>query len=305
MRPIYFLDVDKSSVCHLQRVTDCVWVCASEYWQRRVALFFHRLWLLESFVPVGIPSTIMTSSRASGILSRLAELESSQNKMMRDMQSSHEAERAELCARIEEANSRRRVAEQGDASHEAQPVLMELNMNEIDSAVRAAALAEEESSLALKEAREVAESARVASGLPSKAVVAADSTRGVHVDNSVGFGTDSEYIVKQVSVNLDDVERVINQSPLVEVCRAFGRPDAKYGNEVYCCVVPKRNVRVSEPMLMLYAQKYLSSALCPKRFFFLDSLPANVTRKYLADYKMEEGAVPNVAGAIEPPPPMS
>lgn len=244
----------------------------------------------------------MSSTKASGILARLAELESSQNSMMRDMQMSHEVERAELRKRLEEANARRRSVEVGDTPRDAQPVLMELNMTEIDAAVRAATLAEEESATALREAKAVAENARLASGLPSKAVVSAENGHAGQGD-SVGFGADSEYIVKQVSINLDDVERVINQSPLVEVCRAFGRPDAKYGNEVYCCVVPKRNVRVSEPMLMLYAQKYLSTALCPKRFFFLDSLPSNVTRKYLADYKMEEGGVSNVAGAIEPPPP--
>jgi hypothetical protein len=234
-----------------------------------------------------------SSSGRSGerILSRLRELEAAQGRVMSDMRSQHEEERAALLARIAEANERRRAAELGhDMGVPIQPVLMEVNMTQIDAAVQAAAHAENESREALKEAQKVADSARAAStsGAVGYAMVPGVENAG----DGLGFGADHEYVIKQVSVNLDDVERVINNSPLVEVCRAFGRPDAKYGNEVYCCVVPKRNVRVSEPMLMLYAQKYLSTALCPKRFFFLESLPTGITRKALADTRMSELAGP-------------
>lgn len=150
-------------------------------------------------------------------------------------------------------------------------------MTEVEAAVLAASFAEQESAAALEEARRVAEDARLAAGGIRQAI------RDATPDGDVGYGADSEYIVKRISVNLDVVERAINNSPLVNVCRAFGRPDSKYGNEVYCAVVPKPNVRVSEPMLVMHAQKYLATAMVPKRFFFLENLPSGITRKALAE----------------------
>lgn len=237
------------------------------------------------------------SGPASSILARLSELEAQQKTLMSDMSASHSVERDALRARIAAASARRRSAE----SVEAAPVLMELNMREIDAAVQAASAAEQESAAALGEAREVAARAKGSHG--NQMVVAGGSgKRGVGVEGGGGgtfedYGGDNEFIVKQVNVNLDDVERIINGSPLVEVCRAFGRPDPKFGNEVYCCVVPRRGVRVSEPMLMLYAQKYLSTALCPKRFFFLDSLPVGITRRVLAETRMGEKKAGTAAAA--------
>lgn len=228
------------------------------------------------------------SGPATSILARLSELEAQQKTLMSDMSTSHSAERDALRARIAAATARRHSAETADAA----PVLMELDMREIDAAVQAASAAEQESAAALSEAREVAARAKVNHG--NQMVVAGGrGKRGLGVEGGGGgtyenYGGDNEFIVKQVNVNLDDVERIINGSPLVEVCRAFGRPDPKFGNEVYCCVVPRRGVRVSEPMLMLYAQKYLSTALCPKRFFFLDSLPVGITRRVLAETRMDE-----------------
>lgn len=247
------------------------------------------------------------------ILGRLQELESAQRRVMSEMQSKHNAERAELLARIEEANERRRRAElsTGDPAAIAAPTIMEVSMSEIDAAVQAAQKAQAESTAALKEAEDVVERAKAVSGQGSHALAITDgSDAQSNGGDGVGYGQDSEFIVKEVSVNLDEVERIINNSPLVEVCRAFGRPDAKYGNEVYCCVVPKRNVRVSEPMLMLHAQKYLSTALCPKRFFFLESLPSGITRKALADTRISEmgatGSAPAGSnGQAAPAPPKS
>lgn len=252
----------------------------------------------------------MASGKGSGILARLADLEASQSAMLSDMTKRHESERDELRARLAAAKERRRSAEvsggggTGDVNLPA-PVLMELDMREIDAAVAAASTAEMESKTAMQEAVDAAERAKGGGG--QLVVAGADGVPGVGgtgsaSDADVGFGADSEFIVKQVNVNLDDVERVINGSPLVEVCRAFGRPDKKFGNEVYCCVVPKRNVRVSEPMLLLYAQKYLSSALCPKRFFFLESLPTGITRKQLAGTRMGEIGTHSPNGLEAPPP---
>lgn len=231
-------------------------------------------------------------SKARGILERLARLEESQHAMMERLKSDHEKQMATLRAKLAEAEARRREAEI-QARESSSALLMEVNMTEIEAAVQAASFAEQESALALEEARKVAEEARLATGgIPQSAI---EATK----DGDVGYGADSEYIIKKVSINLDDVERAIGTSPLVSVCRAFGRPDSKYGNEVYCAVVPKRNVRISEPMLLIHAQKLLPTAMVPKRFFLLEDMPPGITRKALADTQIAEPAKKTPLPAIE------
>lgn len=225
--------------------------------------------------------TTTKDSKAQGILERLARLEESQHEMMEKLKSEHEQQMSTLRAQLADAEARRKEAEQYGREMQA-PVLVDVNMTEVNAAVQAASFAEQESAIALEEARKVAEDARLAAGgIPQ-------SIRDATKEGDVGFGADSEYIVKKVSVNLDHVERVVSSSPLVSVCRAFGRPDAKYGNEVYCAVVPKRNVRVSEPMLVIHAQKHLPTAMVPKRFFFLQDMPPGITRKALADTQISD-----------------
>lgn len=216
-------------------------------------------------------------SSAQGILDRLAAIEQSQQDMMQKLAVDHQQQMSELKSRLEQAEEKRRDAERHSTD---QGILMEVNMDGVEAAVQAASFAEQESAAALEEAKNVAIKARLAAGgIPQ-------SAREATKEGDVGFGADSEYIVKKVSVDLDAVERAISNSPLINVCRAFGRPDSKYGNEVYCAVVPKRNVRVSEPMLVVHAQKYLPTAMVPKRFFFLENLPSGITRKALADTQL-------------------
>lgn len=233
-------------------------------------------------------------AKARGILDRLNALEQSQHVMMDRLQSGHAAEMAALREKLAAAEQRRRQAEDAAVASEVEqaPVLMEVNMEEVEAAVNAASLAEQESAQALEEARDVAEKARLASGGIPQAL------REATKEGDLGYGPDSEYIVKKVSVNLDDVEKVVGSSNLVSVCRAFGRPDSKYGNEVYCAVVPRRNVRVSEPMLVIYAQKHLPTAMVPKRFFFLEDLPSGITRKALADTEIGD-EVPKKPALLE------
>lgn len=215
--------------------------------------------------------------KARDILARLEKLESSQHHLMDRLKDEHQNQMAALRAKLELANQRRTDLQVTAEQNGPEPLLMSVNMTEVEQAVQAASNAERESALARDEARKVAEDARLAAGgIPQ-------SMREAARDGEVGFGPDSEYIVKKVSVNLDEVERAINTSAYVSVCRAFGRPDAKYGNEVYCAVVPKKNVRVSEPMLQIHAQKYLPTPMVPRRFFFLEDLPSGITRKALAD----------------------
>lgn len=230
---------------------------------------------------------IFRKEKVRAILDRLEKLEQQQTDMMTKLQGNHTEMMTALRLKLADAESRRRslYTQQVDT---LSPLLMEVNMQEVEAAVQAASFAEQESAEALQEARKVAEEARLAAGGIPKSV--REATR----EGDVGYGADSEYIVKRVSVNLDDVERAVMTSPLVSVCRAFGRPDSKYGHEVYCAVVPRRNVRVSEPMLVIHTQKHLPTAMVPKRFFFLEDMPPGITRKALADTQMDVSSNPQV-----------
>lgn len=230
---------------------------------------------------------LQPSGKAQHILDRLSRLEQSQHDLMQRLQSDHDMHMMELRERLEKAKQKCADAEQTDALIPAEPLFMQVNMSEVEAAVRAANFAEQESAQALEEARKVAEDARRAAGGMTVPAIC-DAPRDGHIAH------DNEYIVKKVSVNLDDVERAINSSPYVNVCRAFGLPDPRYGNEVYCAVVPKKGVKVSEPMLSIHAQKLLPTAQVPKRFYFISDLPAGVTRQALADAQM--------AGTIEQKP---
>lgn len=222
-----------------------------------------------------------TTNKAQAILHRLSRLEQSQHDLMERLQCDHDVQMLELRERLEQAKQRCASGPDRDSALDVgEPLLMQVNMSEVEAAVQAASFAEQESAQALEEARQVASEARLATGGIPQAI------REATKEGDVGYGADSEYIVKKVSVNLDEVERAINNSSYVSVCRAFGLPDAKYGNEVYCAVVPKKNVKVSEPMLYVHAQKYLPTAMVPKRFYFLPDLPSGITRKALADTQM-------------------
>lgn len=192
---------------------------------------------------------------------------------MLGIRTSHASEMDSLRQRLARAEQMRRQVAAREVA--PAPVLMSVDMAEIDAAVHAAHVAAERSDNDLQDLLAVALDAR-GGGLPA-IEAPPGATSGAVADGGAG-----EYLVKRVSVNLDDVERVINSSDLVEVCRAFGRPDSKYGNEVFCAVVPKRGVRVNEPMITNYAQQYLPTAMVPKRFFFLEHLPSGITRKALA-----------------------
>lgn len=218
-----------------------------------------------------------SSAVGQGILSRLAKLEEQQEQMMAGIRQTHAEEMDELRHRLGELTRARREAADRLAAERAMPtpVLMEVNMDEIEAAVQAAAQAAQESDTAVAEVRKISADARIAASRDAPLMLPAPGVAGA----------DGDFLVKRVNVNLDQVERAINMSDLVQICRAFGRPDSKYGNEVYCAVVPKKNIRVNEPMMMTHAQQYLPTAMVPKRFFFLEDLPNTVTRKALADTK--------------------
>lgn len=254
--------------------------------------------------------TAEKKKKAQYILDRLVKLEQSQHDLMSSLQSSHDDQMSHLRQQLQDAQQKCHEAT-SDTLIEVKPVLMQVDMTEVDAAVQAASYAEQESTQALEEAKKVLQDARQAASstysnhhalLKSASDSAASTTKPhFHITDA-----NNEYIVKKVSVNLDEVERVISSSTYVHVCRAFGLPDPKYGNEVFCAVVPKKNVKVSEPMLFIHAQKYLPTAMVPKRFYFVTDLPVGITRKALADTHMagdldrNSAANPNTSNSMLP-----
>ena len=97
------------------------------------------------------------ASKTKGILDRLTRLEHSQNEMMQRLKSDHESQMRELRDKLERANQKRREAENHLVVTDSagQPLLMEVNMTEVEAAVQAASFAEQESALALEEARKL------------------------------------------------------------------------------------------------------------------------------------------------------
>lgn len=225
-----------------------------------------------------------TKKNAQAILDRLARLEQSQQDLMTRLQTSHDAQMDSLRGQLHNAQQRCIAVNDTQQLIAVEPVLMQVDMSEVEAAVQAASFAEQESAQALEEARQVAEQARITSGITISSSIR-DHVLQNRTDD-IMYDADHEYILKKVCVNLDEVERVINTCTYVYVCRAFGLPDPKYGNEVFCAVVPKKHVKVSEPMLFIHAQKYLPTAMVPKRFYFVPELPLGITRKALADTHM-------------------
>jgi acyl-CoA synthetase (AMP-forming)/AMP-acid ligase II len=214
----------------------------------------------------------MDTESVNKILERLQQIEVNQKRMEDDLKAKHAAEMLEMQRLLDEtqAASKRAV--------EAQNTTINVNMDEINSAVNAASLAAQESSrntaeaaLAAKSAALAAEQAAAKRGIPD-----------VDPNASKVEISDPNNVQKTVVVALDDIEEAMLLHPAVGVCRAFGRPDPRYGNEVFCAILPKKGARVSEPWLKLHAQSVLPAAWVPKKFFFRADLTQDMERKDLS-----------------------
>lgn len=229
--------------------------------------------------------SVKRSTRIQPILDRLLRLENSQNDFIQRLQTDHEVQMSDLRERLIRAERMCAEIQNTDASSPSQLSLIHINTAGVEAALQAAISAEQDSASALVEAKKVVDEARRAVGTTSPATAFDVAVNGSPRE-------DHEYIIKTVLIDLDNVERVMNNSSYVSVCRAFGLPDPKYGNEVYCVVAPKKGIKVSEPMLFIHAQKFLPAAQVPKRFFLVSDLPAGVTRQALADTQLASGFAP-------------
>lgn len=197
------------------------------------------------------------------IMERLDAIERNQRRLEEDIEAGHRAEMEKLRALMEKYEERQ----------PASPV--SVNMDAINSAVNAAAASAQSSS------RDTAAAAQAAKDA-AEAAQAARAVALVETSPSVVEVADPNAVQKTVLVSLDDVEEAMKVHPSVETARAFGRPDKKYGMEVFCAIKPKAGARVSEPWLKLHAQTVLAAAFVPKQFFYKEDLTEDAERAALS-----------------------
>ncbi|CAN8072480.1 unnamed protein product [Agarophyton chilense] len=162
-----------------------------------------------------------------------------------------------------------------EADRDQQAARTPREMEEMRSALEKAAASAESSS------RDTAAAAQAA----KEAAAAAASAATVQEGNQTNLMEirDPGELQKTILVSLEDVDQAMRAHAAIKSARAFGRPDPRYGAEVFCAVNPKKGARVSEPWLMLHAQSMLPAAFVPKRFFFKEDLSNTEDRAALSN----------------------
>lgn len=234
------------------------------------------------FAPIPVPASNLDSNVLDQILDRLDAIERNQKRMEEELEARRQSDMIEMRALVEK--TQQQMDEQQQKMNASNGGVIQVNMDEINSAVNAAAASAQSSSQntaaaaqAAKDAAAAAERASVAQGNRDLTIVSGPS-------NFVEVN-DPSSLQKTVLVSLDDVEEAMKLHPAVETARAFGRPDAKFGNEVFCAIVPGKGARISEPWLKLHAQSVLPAAFVPKKFFFRENLSPDSDRAELAQDK--------------------
>lgn len=201
------------------------------------------------------------------IIERLDRIELNQRRLEDDIEAGHRLEMERI----------RLLIEQAEANTASPSAPVNIDMSAINSAVTSAAASAQRSSQDTAAAVQAAKEAAAAA-----AEASTRQAEGSRSSNVVAVN-DPNALQKTVLVSLEDVEKAMMMHPAVATARAFGRPDKKYGMEVYCAINPKTGARVSEPWLKLHAQTALPPAFVPKKFFFKEDLREDEDRASLAN----------------------
>mmetsp|Transcript_9434 Transcript_9434/g.19316 ORF Transcript_9434/g.19316 Transcript_9434/m.19316 type:complete len:847 (-) Transcript_9434:520-3060(-) len=250
------------------------------------------------------------------ILSKLAEIEGNQRRLEEEISLRHRNELQEMEERIAliEAEKMEVAAAEAAARDEAgAPILMEVQMDAMESAAMAAASSAEEATTSTRRAMEAstfsskhaADSADAASAAAKAAAEAAaaagDATliaknmaEKASIFEAPSY-TDPDAVKKSLNISLADVDNSLKTHPAVAEARSFGKPDEKYGTEIYCAVQPRKGARLSEAWLKLHAQSVLPAMMVPKKFYLVDSLPKDRKELALCDDIIATYGKPNVA----------
>ena len=83
------------------------------------------------------------------------------------------------------------------------------------------------------------------------------------------------------NVYTKEVEDVISQVPSIIDVAVFGIPDDKWGEVVCAGIVLRAESCLSAEDITRHCREFLANFKVPKKVFFLDSLPRNVSGKVL------------------------
>ncbi|OIW08028.1 hypothetical protein TanjilG_20129 [Lupinus angustifolius] len=78
-----------------------------------------------------------------------------------------------------------------------------------------------------------------------------------------------------------EVDAVLLSHPDVAQAVAFGVPDAKYGEEINCAIIPREGSNIDEEEVLRFSKKNLASFKVPKKVYITDSFPKTATGKIL------------------------
>ncbi|WVZ87740.1 hypothetical protein U9M48_034333 [Paspalum notatum var. saurae] len=76
-----------------------------------------------------------------------------------------------------------------------------------------------------------------------------------------------------------EVDAVLLAHPGVKQAVAFGVPDHKYGEEINCAVIPRREGALAEEDVLAHCRRNLASFKVPKKVFITNDLPKTATGK--------------------------
>jgi long-chain acyl-CoA synthetase len=86
-----------------------------------------------------------------------------------------------------------------------------------------------------------------------------------------------------VNISPLEIDHVLMRHQGVHEAAAVGVPDAIYGEEVVCYVVPRKDAEVTADQLNAYCTDHLPMPKMPKAFVFVDALPKNDRGKIRRD----------------------
>lgn len=76
-----------------------------------------------------------------------------------------------------------------------------------------------------------------------------------------------------------ELDHILLKHPAVAEAVAFGGPDEKYGETVYCAVTVKPGAKTTEEELLQFCKDHVASFKVPKRLFLAETLPKTATGK--------------------------
>jgi long-chain acyl-CoA synthetase len=85
------------------------------------------------------------------------------------------------------------------------------------------------------------------------------------------------------AIHPKEVEDVIRMQPEVAECTVVGLPDPVHGEDIYACVVLKKEAEITADALLCRLREQIPVYRCPKTVTFVESLPKGPTGRVIRD----------------------